>query len=82
MRRASAEGHSNAYGCKVCRVGEENGPRVANPLVKPDRTGCGLGFEIGGDRTEAERWHFGRVDDEEDESQWDPKLSTRFAAIK
>jgi hypothetical protein len=62
---------SNAYGCEVCRVGEKNSPRVADPLVERlHPTCCGLSFEIGGDRTEAERWHLGRVDDEGDEPKW------------
>lgn len=53
-------GGEHTYGCKVCGVGEENSPLVADPLVEVNGTVCGLGFEIGGDRTEAERWHFGR----------------------
>jgi len=36
-----------ANGCKVGGVGEENRPRVADPLVELDGTLCGLGFEIG-----------------------------------
>jgi hypothetical protein len=52
-RSGTAEGQSNAYGCEVCRVGEEDSPRVADPLVELNGSLCGLGFEIGGDRTEA-----------------------------
>ena len=59
---APAEGQSNAYGCEVCRVREENSPRVADPLVELNRSLCGLSFEIGSDRTEAERWHLGQMD--------------------
>ena len=50
-------------------MGEENSPRVADPVVELNRTLCSLSFEIGGDGTEAEGWHiglleWGRVDNE------------------
>ena len=85
MSEDSAEGHKKAYGRKVCRVGEENRPGVADPLVELDGTLCGLGLEIGGNRTKAERRHLVfvlRVDEDEDEFKWVPSRPTRVATIK
>jgi len=44
-----------ADGCVVLRVGEENYPLVANELVEVDWALCGLGLEVGGNGTQAER---------------------------